>query len=94
MRKTTIIIISLNELDNQIYDDLQSISDTNPIMLSDKTKLANPDILFDIEHERHTHIITSPEQTVNSRFCELLRKPEFASTISLLVIDETHYITI
>jgi len=90
--KTAIVIVPLNGLGDQIHGDLQSIPGAKPIILSSETKLANPDILFDIEHGRHTHIITSPEQAVDPRFCELLRRPEFASTIGLLVIDEAHCI--
>ena len=91
--KTAIVIVPLNGLGDQIHGDLQSVPGARPIVLSGETKLANPNIIFDIEHGRYTHIIASPEQAVDPKFISLLRKIEFANTIGLLVIDEAYCIT-
>ncbi|QGA16585.1 hypothetical protein EYB26_004252 [Talaromyces marneffei] len=90
--KRTIIIL-LEKLGEQQFNDLSKLWCVIPVLLTSNTKQSQPGIMKRIEDGDYTHILVGPELATKGIFPELLRLPKLGRRIGLVAIDECHLIS-
>jgi superfamily II DNA helicase RecQ len=50
-------------------------------------------LLTDVEHCKYNHILLGPEQAVAPQFRKILRDPDFAKSMGVVIVDECHILS-
>ena len=89
-KSITVVMLPLNQIEKEQAEYISQI-DGRLCLLNAET--INKKILVNIQNEKYTHILISPELGVGDKFHETVTHSIFKERLTLVVIDEAHLVS-
>lgn len=91
--KVALQLIPLSKLGDQQAERMTRIKGASACLITAKTLEQDHGLLNDVRCCKYNHILLGPEQAVSPRFKSILRDPDFAKRVGLVIIDECHVLS-
>jgi len=88
-KSITVVVLPLDQIGQEQTEYITCIGG-RPCLLNAKT--ISTKILEDIQHEKYTHILISPELAIGDKFRKTATNPMFKERLGLVVVDEAHLV--
>lgn len=91
--KIALQLVPLSKLGEQQAARMTMIRDASAALITAETLEQDHRLLYDVQRCKYNHILLGPEQAVSPRFKSILRDPDFAKRVGLIIIDEVHVLS-
>ncbi len=88
--KIAIQLVPLSKLGDQQASRMARIPGARACLITAETLERDDSLLLDVQRCKYNHILLGPEQAVAPRFRRILRDPDFAKSVGVIIIDECH----
>ena len=86
-------LIPLSKLGDQQAGRMTRIKGASACLITAETLERDSGLMIDVRKGKYNHILLGPEQAVSPRFKSILRHPDFAKLVGLVIIDECHVLS-
>jgi superfamily II DNA or RNA helicase len=91
--KIAIQLVPLSKLGHQQAVRMARIAGARVCLITAETLEQDHRLLMDVERCKYNHILLGPEQAVAPRFRRILRDPDFAKSVGVVIVDECHVLS-
>jgi hypothetical protein len=91
--KVAIQLVPLSKLGHQQASRMARIAGARACLITAETLERDDRLLLDVQRCKYNHILLGPEQAVAPRFRRILRDPDFAKNVGVVIVDECHVLS-
>lgn len=86
-------LVQLSKLGVQQAARMTNIGGAKACLFTAETLDRDPRLLHEVRRCKYNHVLLGPEQEVSLWFKDILRDPNFAKHVGMVIIDETHVLS-